>query len=370
MKKLSILSLLFIGLLTFNSCETEDDVVFVTPGADGAVVTLPDNNAVIVLDIMNPMATATTVIWDAADYGVPTAVSYTVQLALGGTEFAEPLDAGATTNNFLVWTNEQLNNATVDGLGLTPFTPASVDLRIKSALGDGTQVAYSNTVTLSITPYTTDLPRLAVAGNHQGWNPSEDEVDFVPYLASSAFGETDFQGFVYLDGGYKFVESNDVGEFVWGNKDWGDDGSFSGFLISDGETDCQATAGYYWVQVNTNPNGNDTEPGTYSADPMFWAITGSATPADWPGDGEGDQGQRMVYNQNSKKWEITIELTAGNEYKFRANDDWGVNFGTDDNNDGSLDFGGGNFSVSETGTYFVELDLSHPRAYTQTITLQ
>jgi hypothetical protein len=372
MKKLSILSLLFIGLLAFNSCETEDDVVFVTSDSNGAVVKLPDNGTAIVLDIMNPMNTASTIVWDEANYGVPTAVSYNIQLALGGTEFATPVDAGATNNNFFVWTNEQLNNIAIDGLGLTPFTEASVDLRVRSTVGDAGQEAFSNTITLFITPYTTDLPRLAVAGNHQGWNPDINEpgIDYVPFLASSAFDATDFEGFVYLDGGYKFVEANNVGEFVWGNKDWGDDGSFSGALISTDESNCEASAGYYWVQVNTDPNGDGTEPGSYSATPLFWAITGSATPADWPDGAEGDQGQRMVYNQVSKKWEITIALTAGNAYKFRANDDWGINMGTDDNDDGSLDFGGGDFSVSESGTYFVELDLSNPRAYTQTITLQ
>jgi hypothetical protein len=105
-----------------------------------------------------------------------------------------------------------------------------------------------------------------------------------------------------LDGGYKFVKMNDAGLFQWYiSKDWGNDGSFSGFLISEDETNCQAYAGYYWMQVNTNPNVEiDDEPVTYIARPLFWAIIGDATPASWPDGAEGDKGQRMVYNQTTK----------------------------------------------------------------------
>ena len=368
MKKLSILGLFIFALISFNSCETEDDVIFTTQDSNAAVVTLPDNGTAIVLDINNQMATATTVVWNEADYSVPTAVSYTVQLALSGTDFDIPVDAGATTNNFMVWTNEQLNDVTVDNLGLAPFTAANVDLRVKSTIGDGAEAAYSNVVTLSITPYTTALPRMAVAGNHQGWNPSDLEVDFVPYVAASAFGASDFEGYVYLDGGFKFVESNAVGVFEWGNKDWGDDGSFSGALISDGETDLSAGAGYYYIKANTDPNDDGSEPGSYNIESTNWAITGSATPLGWPDNGIQDQD--MTYNATTKKWEIMINLDASGEYKFRANDAWGLNLGGDDDGDGSLNYGRGNFTISESGMYLVELDLSNPRAYTQTVTLQ
>ncbi|WP_299114479.1 SusE domain-containing protein [uncultured Winogradskyella sp.] len=368
MKKLSILGLFIFALISFNSCETEDDVVFTTSGSEAAVVTLPDNGASIVLDINEPMSTAATIVWDGANYSVPTAVSYTVQLALSNTDFAAPIDAGSTTENFLVWTNEQLNSVAVNNLMLTPFTAANIDLRVQSTIGDGAEPRNSNVVTLSVTPYTTDLPRLAVPGNHQGWNPSEAEVDFVPYIAASAFGETDFEGYVFLDGGFKFVEANDVGVFEWGNKDWGDDGTFSGSLISDGETDLSASAGYYYVRANTDPNNDGTEPGTYTIEATSWAITGSATPLGWPDNGIQDQD--MTYNATTRKWEITINLDVSGEYKFRANDAWGLNFGTDDNDDGSLDYGGGNFTVPESGMYLVELDLSNPRGYSQTITLQ
>lgn len=369
MKNIKILGLALLALLSFNACEDDDNFTIDGNQTSSAVISLPQNDDSYVLDIANPQATAATVVWDDAAYSVPTAITYTVQLALAGTDFANPVDAGTTTETFLVWSNEQLNGVSVDGLGLVPFSAGDVDLRIKSAIGaEAVEESYSTPVTVSITPYTTELPRLAVPGNHQGWNPDINEpgIDFVPYIASSGFGETDYEGYVWLDGEYKFVEPNGSGQFVWGNTDWEDDGTFIGMMTTDGPGNFPPQGpGYFLLRA-------DTETGSYSVEPIFWAITGAATPGGWPDGSEGDQGQRLTYNQTTRKWEITIALTGGEEYKYRANDVWAnsLDFGTDGDGDGSLDYGGGNFSVEASGTYFIELDLSNPRQYTQTLTLQ
>ena len=58
----------------------------------------------------------------------------------------------------------------------------------------------------------------------------------------------------------------------------------------------------------------------------------------------------MTYNAESGAWEATVALSAG-EMKFRANDDWGINWG------GALDAltqGGNNIAV-EAGTYAIKL---------------
>jgi hypothetical protein len=80
----------------------------------------------------------------------------------------------------------------------------------------------------------------------------------------------------------------------------------------------------------------------------------------------------MTYNPTSKKWEITLALSAGgNEFKFRANDGWDLNLGKDGNDaDESMDFGGDNLSVTTAGTYKISLDLSNPRNYQYTVVLQ
>src|SRR5690554_7112716 len=55
-------------------------------------------------------------------------------------------------------------------------------------------------------------------------------------------------------------------------------------------------------------------------------------------------------------------MTVG-EFKFRANDDWSYNYGSDEA-DGNLGFDGSNIPVEVEGDYAITLDLSAPHAYT------
>ena len=124
--------------------------------------------------------------------------------------------------------------------------------------------------------------------------------------------------------------------------------------MEDGEVDCTATAGYYLVQVNTDEL-------TYSETMYDWGIIGSATTDNWDNDTD------MTYDSNSRTWTITLDLSA-EEIKFRANDSWDWNYG-DTGADGVLDVGGDNIAVPAAGNYTVVLDLSNPRDYTYTLTL-
>ena len=191
-------------------------------------------------------------------------------------------------------------------------------------------------------------PKIAVPGNHQGWDPGS-----APLLAASSATTTDYEGYVWLDGEHKFVAPDNNGVFAWGNVDWGDDGSFSGLLLVDGEVNCSASAGYYFVQVDTNTL-------TYSENQHNWGVIGSAT-------GSWDNDQDMTYDSVAKTWSITMDLTA-EEIKFRSNDAWDWNYG-DSGADGSLEIGGDNIAVPTAGNYTITLDLSVPRAYTYSLTL-
>jgi len=181
-------------------------------------------------------------------------------------------------------------------------------------------------------------------------------VAFVPYLEASATGETDYEGFVYLTTEYKFVTPDADGNFAWGNVDYGDaSGSlaYTQQLTADGEGNCATPdgEGYYLVNANTTDL-------TYSAQKTDWGIIGFATTGD---DSGWSQDMDLTFDRASRTWSITLDLSVG-EFKFRANDDWGTNFGLA--SDGTLEFNSStNMSVSEAGTYEVILDLSNPRNY-------
>ena len=363
MKKILKLSTLALLLIAGVSCENDDQKMASPSG--GPELLTPLDGSSYVLDPAAGTNEVTTLVWNHADYSVQTEVNYDVEVALAGTDFATTVAGGSTTNRFVVWSHEALNTVALEA-GLTPYTAGDLEVRIKSSLGSNAEmIAYSNIITITITPYTTDLPKIAVPGNHQGWSPPT-----APLMASSGFGQTNFEGYISLDGEFKFLRPKADGTFDWDgdSADWGDDGTFSGVLLNTGETNCTATAGYYWVKANTATL-------TYSITPITtWGIIGSATPGGW------DSSTPMTYNPTTKKWSIVVTLVDG-EYKFRSNNIWNAgsvqyNLGGfqadkvgDDYAGESMSYGGANLVVT-AGTYLVELDLSNPRAYTYTLTPQ
>jgi hypothetical protein len=121
---------------------------------------------------------------------------------------------------------------------------------------------------------------------------------------------------------------------------------------------------------NLNPGGdnisNDTEadyefildlstPNKYTYQANRWGIIGDATPGGWDADTD------LTWDATNKVFTITADMTAG-EFKFRANDDWGLNYG------GSLDNlepGGSNIPIATAGNYTITFD---PLAKVATVT--
>lgn len=206
-------------------------------------------------------------------------------------------------------------------------------------------------------------PRIAVPGNHQGWDPPT-----APQLEASSLTTTDFEGYVWLDGQHKFVGPDANGDFNWGNIDWGDaagvDGSYTELLAVDGEGNVGAPdgAGHYFIQA-------DIFALTYSEIKYDWSLTGDATPLSWPAGPDGTPGQDhdMTYDDITDTWAVTLDLSVG-QLKFRANDAWTWNYG-DTGPDGSLENNGDNIVIDTAGNYTIVLDLSTPRAYTYSVIL-
>ena len=80
-----------------------------------------------------------------------------------------------------------------------------------------------------------------------------------------------------------------------------------------------------------------------------WGIVGDGTPNGWGGP------DTEMFEITTNQYALYAELTDG-FLKFRFNEDWGVNYGDDDPQDGALEPGGGNIPVT-AGTYLITLDL-------------
>ncbi len=349
MKK--IFKLLFLSLFIISISSCDDDTELLTISAKGSgEITAPESGF---SQILNPEENQTniafTLTWNPADFGLPTKITYNIEFAKSGTDFASPFLASSTTNTYLTWNISEFNGVVISA-GLLPFTEGSLDIRVIATVGtQGSIPQASELITINITPFTTDLPKIAVPGNHQGWDPPT-----APLLAASAFAETDYEGYLWLDGGYKFVGSDAAGGFVWGNTDWADDGTFTGKLLEQDETDCTSSAGYYFVKA-------DTDALTYSATTVSWGIIGAATPTGWDSDTD------LIYDPATRTLSVDIDLTPG-PFKFRGNDEWAAfDLGTVDD-DGFLQGGGDLTFDGAAGNYHVVLDLSNPREYTFSMT--
>ena len=260
--------------------------------------------------------------------------------------FETPFAAATTVETTYLWSVKELNTFLTEDMALEINKAHELDVRIVSD-SEQTQL-----ISVIVTAYGLEpLPRLAVPGNHQGWNPSEDEADYVPYLATSLDqGATNYEGYLWLDGEFKLVGPDDSGAFKWGNTDWGDNGAFSGQLAVDDESNINAaSANLYFLTA-------DIDALTYSLTSVNWGIIGAATPTGWDADTD------LIYNASTHVLEVDIDLTPG-DLKFRGNNEWGAfDLGTIDE-DGFLQNGGNITFDGEAANYHVVLDLSNPRRY-------
>ncbi len=328
---------MIIGLIGLLSCEKVDKTTVKTnPGAP--VLNLSDG-ASYTLELANKDVPIIYT-WSPADFGAQLVVTYNVQIAKAGTDFAEPISLGTVINNdTLSILTVDLNNKLLAMLADPEIPePLALDFRVIATVNTNVNTAISGSVGQTITPYYVKIvyPLLFVPGSYQGWNPADSSTSIASLKSNDMYEgyiwfETDNVEFKYTQG-----PSWDV--------NWGDDGA-DGTLNPGGANIVAGTAGYYKLNV-------DLVGLTHTFLRTDWAVIGSATPGGWDAD------TPMTYDPAAKVWTVTLNLTAG-EIKFRANGSWDLNYGDDDGN-GSLELGGGNIAVPAAGNYKVTLDFSKP----------
>jgi hypothetical protein len=278
--------------------------------------------------------------WSEADYGFQAAVSYSVQIDFAGNDFAEAVDLLTTSTTSGSITIGDLNQKLLS-MGAKTNVPSDFEMRVVASVNDNVQTLASSAQTMSIHPYKVVIiyPSLYLPGNYQA--ASGYEADWSPDKAqqvSSIKQNEKYEGYVNMEGDdiqFKFTDGPN-----W-DVNWGDTGA-DGTLDSDGDNIVIPEAGYYQIKADINAL-------TYSVMKTDWGLIGSATPDEWNSD------QNMTYDKETKTWSITLDLIVG-EIKFRANDDWALNYG-DTGFDGTIEEGGDNIPITEAGNYTVVLNL-------------
>lgn len=192
--------------------------------------------------------------------------------------------------------------------------------------GAGTWIV---TLDMNNLTYTVGKPVLYMAGDANGW----DQIDVL-----NGDDGVHFTGYMYLNqNGFKFCTQPN-----WDGTNYGADFNTAGDAANITMTE---PAGYYKVDVDLSAK-------TYTLIPITTiGIIGSASPNGWDSDVDMTY---VPYNAETKAlgyWEAKDITLASGEIKFRANDDWAINWGGDVN---ALTQGGGNISV-DAGTYDIKL---------------
>ena len=356
MKKRSIILSAIIGIVAIVGCQKDIDKPTLTKSVAPVIVN-PDGTGEYVLSKENENSPFETFIWEAADYGLPIVSHYTVQLDAETGDFSSSVNLKeSTTELFQGTTVAEFNQRLLD-LGFTPGTQETVQVRVQ-AVNDNLEISTltSNAISFKVTSYdaTKIYPKLYIPGSYQAaggygagdWDPSNEKS-----VVWSVKENGKYQGYINIgvdNAQWKFSETPS-----WSGTDWGD-GNSDFILDKDGNIETITVAGYYKINVDWA-----SDPKTYSATKTEWGVIGSATPGGWDSDTD------MTFDKTNLNLTITLDLVAG-ELKFRANDDWTLNYGKSDK-DGIIGGNNDNIPVAEDGNYTVVLDLSQA-IYTYSIT--
>ncbi|MCG8698504.1 MAG: SusE domain-containing protein [Bacteroidales bacterium] len=343
MKKLQYILVCIILAGLFTSCEDELDnpvldnsqivaPVFTAPSTNTTMVLLEDNDTV-------PIQFA----WDKTIMPLDNLAdpNYSLQFALKGKKFADFVEVAYTTDSVFNTTVGGLNEALIaKALGtdtLKHDTAYSFEVRIGSSIVDNSEydVAYSNIVDMTLTLYIGKPDALWVPGEYQGWAP-----DKAPNLWSVEKNGI-FTGFVYFPETSKNFKFKFSGTPNWDAPNYGDGGT--GKLDTDGGDLTVPKAGGYFFTVNVNKL-------TWEYEAQSWGIIGTFN--EWKEDID------MTWDATNGYLTVDQTFAAGDQLKFRANDDWAVNYG-DKEPDGILDTqDDNNINIAEAGDYTVILDFS------------
>jgi len=340
MKKIIGLTITLFAVLFATACEDSVGPV-IESDTGNPVLTSPDGGESYVLNEEDADQELLNLSWEAPDFGFQAAVTYVIEMDPEGNGFEEPATFAETSQTSVSMTVRQVNERLISA-GVPFAIESEVDFRIRAHVNDSVDDKISEVFTLMFTPYeiVIEYPEIFVPGSYQsasGYTSDWSPADAPPLYSTSS--DNRYEGYVYVAADeqmFKFTEDRS-----W-DVNWGDDGA-DGTLEQNG-ADIPVNAGYYKMNVNLNSMN-------YTLLNTSWAVIGDAT-------GSWDTDTDLEYDVENKVWRTTMDLSAG-EMKFRANDAWDLNFGSE-NADGTLQEGTDNIPVTEAGTYTIELDLSGP----------
>lgn len=340
-------TLVATGCILLAAC-TERELGPVLPESNTFVAPAISNGTTATSAILLP-ANASAVYeefkWAKADYGISLSTNYTLEVD-DNEDFANPQKLAEGSITSISVSVEDMNDALL-ALGLPGFQEATVKLRVRATInGYSAAPLFSQVITRVATTYqTSECGKYCTVGIIGDATPGGWDVDTdMRLLDATRVDKNTWTTTIYLVGGKKAkFRASDAWEVNWGAA-----GFPSGTGTQNGADITIPTTSYYKVVFNDNTGAYTFTP---QATPVFAAmgVIGTATPGGWDSDTD------LTKDPNDPHvWTGTITLTTG-DAKFRADNDWANNWGS---NTAPSGFGIGNGpNIPVTGaTYFIRFN--------------
>jgi len=356
-RKINAFIIVFLGILTFNSCSDLDDLPQVGT-TTSPEFTDPEAGNAYVLNSEAASNTFEVYSWSNARWGdLSTPAIYDVQIALAGTDFAKTATVATTNASPLRITVSDFNSA-IANLGIKKAVATDLEMRLvanpineNSEIITGMDTLYSKALTLTVTPYFTfkSIKPLFIVGAILG-DKSWDAGNY-SYLMFKDDSETDNKVFTYTTnfkaGGFKLLVTLNTWTTAWGY-----DGS-GNIVQMDNGGNLNATAGYQTMTFDTSngtlafANYDVTNAHSYASIGLIGDFNS------WSGD--------VLLTQTDYDSHIwiadNVALTAGG-VKFRVDGAWDDKWGGVDFPYGLGDTASsaGNIPVDQDGNYFIKFN--------------
>ncbi len=257
------------------------------------------------------------------------------------------------------WENPTVDSMTTeDGDGLGAFTSDLTGLDglttyyVRAYAVNAAGVAYGEQIsfTTDVAELTWYIPGDYVEASYPGTDLLNWAPDASPYIKSGIADPNNLEGYVYMDNTtnqWKVATTMSWDDTNYG----GTTDAGTGTLSTDGDN-ITLPQGYYKLNVNAQDL-------TFEYVDTDWGVIGDATPGAWSTD------TNLEYIPDVQTWRGGVTLAETGAFKFRANDDWVISYGSVPA-DGTLDTEDDNNipSPGVAADYAFELDLSTPLNYT------
>jgi len=345
--KILIAAVAFVGI---SSCTDENNLQISEPTTETFLIKTPLNGDSIILSEATPSNPGISLTWNPMDYTTQSVVSYTVQIAKDGTDFADAIDLGTTTDLFATFQTSDFNLKTLM-IGAVPFVQTAINVRIKSTSGTaGAQPVYSNSIVYLVTAYGC-LNQYAVGQGlpQSGWNWNSPRTLFCDNGVLTMTAD-------FLNG------SEDAFRFFTTEGEWSTGRNYPYYtglgykivstLINNGDGDSNfrnvGPVGKYKLTIDSNNKTINVAPRTTptasNLEPTSQWLVGAATPGGWSWAGNNETELGLV---NTGIYEVALKLNSNSIFRvFLGNN------GAD-----SWDLGSRNYEWYVTNGYTIDSEL-------------